>query len=469
MKKAFCQCQKYKDPWYEHLDHVFRIRTKKKGLCGPDGIRVWGDRTHVYDVTLKGKTRNRYIDIMVSGITAEIVPELIAALEARYDRPGRVVAVLHTDEAIVHVHLLVPWTDTEGRAPRVKRGEWLKVDEEMAAITGHELTPRGQGRRRIETKRWEADPDSARRRALAMTERDRATLAQVERVISCYGAITTLAMRPGTGTEFLQENVKAIGELNLKQLRLLNGSGYTIGFGPAPDERGIQAIFLKDVPRGQLIFLPHDSLIVRTSQGSYQVHVLLDLRLVETEARSVRDWLAAKHGAASEGHEYGAALLPGFFEAGHSECPVEIAATAGAMPDFAYQDYLEELRREKAVKQRHEEAMRERHPAPYEATLQSIKKRWEDFYRGDAAAADFQYVLYLVEQGLKDSDIVHQVIMQSRHFVARKGTAAVSYVRQIIERSLEYLYGQDAGAKGEKTSEDPGAFRAAFKPGPKRS
>jgi len=466
--KAFCECKKYKDPWHEHLDHVFRIRTRKQGLCGPEGVRVWGDRSCVYKVVLRGKTANRYIDVMVSAITPEIVPELIAALEERYDRKGRVVAALHTDESVVHVHLLVPWTDTEGGALRIKRGEWMAVDKLMAGITGHELTPRGQGRRRIQTKRWEADPESARRRNLETTERDQATLAQVERVIGCYGGITTLATRPGTGTELLQADVTVIGKLNLKQLRLLNRSGYTIGFAPAPDERGVRAVFLRDVPAGQLPFLPHDSLAITTSAG-YQVHVPLDRRLNDEESRAVQEWLQAKHGVRSEPYEDGAALLPGFVEPGYPGRSVEIVAATGGMPDFCYAEYLEELQSEKILKQHHQEAMGERRSPAHEALLRSVRMRWRDFYRGDAEEADSRYVMYLLKQGLTDSDVVHRVIAETRHVITRKGKAVLPYVRQLIERSLKYLYGQDAGASREKAGENPGGFRATLKSKPGRS
>jgi hypothetical protein len=459
--KAFCWCKKYKDPSHTHLDHVFRVRTKKRGLGGPDGITVWGDRAHLYHVVLKGKTVNRYIDVTVSGVAAEIVPELIAALETRYDRQGRVVAVLHTDEAVPHVHLLVPWTDTSGKALRLKKGEWMAVDKKMAAITGHELTPRGQGRSRIETKRWEADPDTARRLAAEMTEKDRATLDQVERVIKLYGGITVFV----SATEILQANVTAIADLNLRQLRLLNRSK-SIFFGPG--EGFSRVVCLDGVPKGQLLYMPCGSLVIRTSQGRYQVHLLLDRKLNEKQRSAVRGWLAAKHEAGSGGY-HRAALLPGFCEPGHLDGePVQIVRGSGVMPDLAYQDYLYELRVEKETKTLHQEALqRKKSSGNYDSIGQSVKMGWDDFYAGDASAADHGYVLYLLRHGLTDSDVVHRVVVESRNIVTRKSEAVIPYVRQIIESAKTYIFSRDARVSEKKAVDNSAGAGATVDQGEK--
>jgi hypothetical protein len=418
---------------------------------GPDHCR--GDRIHIDQVELKGKTKNRYIDVMVSNISQDIVPSLMRALEDRYDRQGTVVGAFHSDEAKPHVHMLVPWTNKKGQAIRLKKGEWMRVGALMASITGHELTPNGQGRRRIDTKRWEADPEGARRLALEMTELDRGALAEIERILKLYGSISVYALREGTSREILGPPVAHISDLNLKQLRLLNKRGYAICFGPANDRLNSRIVWIDDVPAGQIPFLPIDALVVKASGGRYQAHIPLDRELDAAERQAVQKWLTATHDAHTV---YERRYLPGFGNPAQPGAPpATVAEPRPVMPALTYQSYRDDVRRQQGVRKAHDLAFHQKTRTRGDDTLlQTVLRGWNDFYEGDAAAADFHYALYLLQQGLSDHDIVHMLITQSRDIVTRKRAALIPYTKRVIDRAIDWTFRHDTRIGGKTTGDD---------------
>lgn len=439
-RKAFCRVLKYPDPYDRHLDHVRRIRVAKSGLCGPDKVFIMGDLGCIPKPRdLPGKVKNRYMEIVVSGIEVSQVPPLQAYFRLRYDR-AEVPAVYHQDEMYPHVHLLVPWINAQGRALRFPKSEFNAARVAAARIVGHEATLVGQGRRRIAMKRWQADPEGACGQAEAMSEADRATLDQIRELLRIYGPIDTYGVRKDGKKEALQGRIRQVEDLSLKRLHLMTKRGYVVHFCSTDAGRALVPVaFVDRVPESQVAKMPGNAVVVRTAGGQYQAHIPVDRRLDATARGKLEAWLAAAYDASAQ--ETPLPVLPGFAASGGERAA--IVAVRHDIPPLTYAEYQARQQRELAILDQHDRAFRQADAMGGYRLASAVKKGWREFYAGDAASADRGYALYLLGQGLTDEEAAHWLIMRSANIIARKEKVLTAYVQRVIDGARARLYGPD--------------------------
>ena len=133
---GFARVKIYKKSDLLHMLHMLRIETERElsgkielmGLNGEseDQIRERLLRMHEVERQRGRKAQgNAYLEVVASFEDKRLVKKLMKELERRFN--SDVYAVLHYDENVPHAHIIISWRNKQGKAIRLRRGDFRSV------------------------------------------------------------------------------------------------------------------------------------------------------------------------------------------------------------------------------------------------------------------------------------------------------------------------------------------------------
>lgn len=436
-EKAFIQIKKYNvDNWLTHLKHVLREKSEIKN----PKIKVIGDPNIILNQLMpkSRKCQNRYLEVMVSGYDENDTMKIADFLKEYFKRD--VLIVNHYDESHFHTHFLIPWIGTDRKSLRLQISDFTAIKENIAKITEQILVKKGQGRRRLSLREYlSLKKEQAQKRIEEMKKMDQFRLNQIQKILDIYGEIELFALHLEKG-RFSLGKVSKIEDVNLKQLCALEKKGNGIYFAPTKPK----VLFLDDPPISVLEKLPKNSLVVKTSENKYQVHIPLP-KEVEVSSEKLQEWQKAlvsyfetDKGASNWKH---LRRLPGFTNQKYENKPLVKIIENKSSSSITVEDVVSFL--EKKIQKQKQIQNQERLKCSLleerKKKIDKVLKSWKDFYNGDESVADMKYALYLLGKGFSPEEIKSKLLSESEDIYIRKGKYVEYYLDYTIKKAQEFF------------------------------
>jgi len=191
-------------------------------------------------------------------------------------------------------------------------------------------------------------------------------------------------------------------------------------------------------------YLTIESVVVRTSEGKYQIHIPLPeaFRSYDPERRRLlmrcfselfkSDRISWNHARKLPGffnHKYNP---PVYIEIVNFSSKINIYALLMEHIDPIWQRCLSELER------------LERNPdttppeGPEGIVNTKIYRDWWSFYDGDESRADYRYAIYLFSRGLTYSEVKERILRESKDIHVRKRGHLADYLRRTLSKAQAY-------------------------------
>lgn len=140
-KRGFAKVKLYKKANLKHAMHLLRLDTERQLANRPEMLLSTDEsmterqiqeqilRMHEFDdrSNSKGGRRclNAYVEIFCAFESLELLKQYMKELEARYNT--NVFAVIHDDESVEHVHILISYKNKENKALRLHKSEFSRL------------------------------------------------------------------------------------------------------------------------------------------------------------------------------------------------------------------------------------------------------------------------------------------------------------------------------------------------------
>lgn len=459
--KTFVRFSGYTDQGGKrHLKHVLRLQTQRKELegnrvqiIGDDPIRLLEEGFGPLRTGKAGRPVTKPLkEWVVSGVSVEQAERVKEYLEERFDR--KVYGVLHDDETVEHAHFLMTGLEEgKSKAIRLGKGDLEQVYRDISKLLDQELTPYGQGRKRVPFKVFMADPEYARQKIEDEMEQNQIILSQAKQIIDLYGYVDIYALSP-QGRFRVIDYVDNVDEVPLKRLKGLNVRGEGICFCPSQDQ-DITTVFIDDISKekGLALLDEYQGILTETSTGKYQVHLKLDEPLDDKNVTLVQRALTAKlDGDRASTDSFHLRRFPGFANTKHADKPwVKIVK-------YNLSEYSKCIRGKELVEEYHksmENRLERLHAVEVTVSKQTGKggkmkgverlnviDTYRKFCEGwdvDLSVADFRFTMYLISKGFSDNEVKEALKIASPDIEIRKKGHLDDYIDRTLSNAKERL------------------------------
>mgnify|MGYP001198673140 CR=1 FL=1 len=453
-----------------HLESLLRDRYDESRIPEPnirirkyDQVFVEASKDelyNLYDFCLKNRQRknaNVYFEYMVSGYEPNKTVDIAEYLHKMFEgRP--IFAIEHFDTKNYHTYFVVFSKDWEHpKSPNLKKKDLHQLRVDMGRITGQKVKERGAGLQKhvglYSNPEWtKALVEDQEREAKQMKQ----IQEQIKPLIDLYGAIEifsisskkglTHSIYNGTGRTVFT-NVDQLPMRKLIQLDFV--SEESLAFKPVLDEQNrVKGVFLDDVPKKYLDYLPNGTIVVGKSPHGYQAHIPLPEPYLKNEAdnmqQSLADYFESNGDATLLIHWR---RLPGFINKDYPE-KHRVNIVKIVKNDLTVDQLIKEMEKNYKANTKHQKQTLEMLKRDDPKLAQQIEdilysneanKTLESFYDdfwGDKDVVNFQYILHLLRNGCDPQVVAYVLYEISPELEVRKPSDVQNYIQKTIDRAL---------------------------------
>lgn len=431
-----------------HLQHVFREKYSEQKIKKAEFISFADSKDDVATNFAKSKkTKNLFLEILVSMINQEQAKQILDLLRVHF-KNHKIAAVMHFDESKPHCHFIVSWASVYGKCMRLSKQDLTVhglLARSISKITQHQITPRGQGRKRLSLKLFNVNEELARSIIQQQQEKDSTALKYLDQMLAIYRVpLAVFALDRNQKKMLHLQTVTDIKQVNLKMLRALENRNNDILFAPVYSDNKVYTLFLDDVPVSRLDLLPGGSIVVQTSRFKYQVHIPLSDTLDINTASLLQKKLARYYesdiaATALQQKRRIVAFKNTKYDDGFT---VKVAKTVSSnrikLNDILQQIYKLELQQQQIKQQQKITTL--------QVSTEKKKlahKTWRDFITDesniDESVVDMRYAIYLLANGFTKEEVYNKLLTESEDLLIRKRNYTHDYLARTIEKAQNYI------------------------------